>query len=139
MLEAARSFKPITLEAFAQGQVSLYQNSHGYRGPWRISAGGAVGTALFGDLSGTLGAEIFHEDAERWDGALLQDGNLGRTEVLASAALRQSVGHGVFSLSARVPVWRDIVVGDEPPGTLRSPVILSLAYSHTFDGDEDRP
>jgi hypothetical protein len=49
--------------------------------------------------------------------------------------LRQTVGQGVLSLSARVPLWRHIVVGDEPPGTLRSPVILSLGYAHTFAED----
>lgn len=139
VLEATRSLQPVTLEAFAQGQVSLYENSHGYRAPWRLSAGGAVGTKLFGDLSGALGAELFHEDAERWDGAIRQDGNLGRTELLAAAMLRQVVGKGVLSLSARVPVWRNIVVGDEPPGTLASPLILSLSYSHAFDLSAEEP
>lgn len=136
VLEASRTFKPITLELFAQGQVSLYENSHGYRAPWRASGGAAVSTKLFGDLNGALGGELFHDDAERWDGNIRQDGNLGRTEILASVALRQTLGKGVLSLSARVPLWRDIVVGDEPPGTLSSPVILSLGYSHTFFDDE---
>ena len=137
VLEASRTFEPVTLEMFAQGQASLYENSHGYRAPWRASGGAAVSTKLFGDLNGALGGEVFHDDAERWDGNIRQDGNLGRTEILASAALRQTLGKGVLSLNVRVPLWRDIVVGDEPPGTLSSPVILSLGYSHTFlDEDE---
>lgn len=132
VLEASRSFAPLTLEAFAQGQLSLYDNAHGYRAPWRFNAGAAVGTKLIADLSGALGGEVSHDDAERWQGAIRQDGNLGRSELLVSAMLRQTVGQGVLSLSARVPLWRDIVVGDEPPGTLSSPLILSLGYAHTF-------
>jgi hypothetical protein len=137
VLEASRSFEPITLEAFAQGQVSLYDNAHGYRAPWRFNGGGAVGAKLVGDLSGALGGEVAHDAAERWQGVIRQDGNLGRTELLASAMLRQTVGQGVLSLSARVPLWRNIVVGDEPPGTLSSPLILSLGYAHTFGADAE--
>lgn len=137
VLEASRDFDPLTVEAFAQGQASLYENSHGYQAPWRVSVGAAVGTKLFGKLSGALGGELFHDSAERWQGEIRQDGNLGRTEILASVALRQEVGKGLFNLSARFPLWREIVVGDEPPGSLSSPVILSLGYAHTFGGPED--
>lgn len=137
VLEASREFDPLTVEAFAQGQASLYENSHGYRAPWRGSVGAAVGTKLLGGLSGALGGELFHDSAERWDGAIRQDGNLGRTEILASIALRQEVGKGLVNLTARFPLWRDIVVGDEPPGTLSSPVILGLGYVHTFGGPDD--
>jgi hypothetical protein len=136
VLEASRAFEPLTFEAFAQGQASLYENSHGYRAPWRASVGAGVGTELIGKLSGTLGGELFHDSAERWEGVIRQDGNLGRTEILASITLRQEVPHGMLSLGARVPLWRDIVVGTEPPGTLSSPVIVSLGYAHTF-GEAD--
>jgi hypothetical protein len=137
VLEASRSFKPITLEMFAQAQASPYENGHGYRAPWRASGGAAVSTKLLGNLNGALGGDMFHDDAERWDGNIRQDGSLGRTEILASAALRQTLGKGVLSLNVRVPLWREIVVGDEPPGTLSSPVILSFGYSHTFLDDDE--
>jgi hypothetical protein len=136
VLETSRAFDAITFEAFAQGQASLYENSHGYQSPWRVSVGAAAGTKLVGKLSGTLGGEVFHDDAERWQGQIRQDGNLGRTEILASIGLRQEVERGTFSLGARVPLWRDIVVGTEPPGTLSSPLILSLGYTHVF-GEPD--
>ncbi len=137
VLEASRDFAPLTFEAFAQGQASLYENSHGYQAPWRVSVGAALGTKLAYKLSGALGGEVFHDSAERWEGVIRQDGNLGRTEILASVALRQQVGAGLFNLSARFPLWRDIVVGEEPPGTLSSPVIVSLGYAHTFGGPTD--
>jgi hypothetical protein len=132
VLEASRAFEGVTLEAYAQGQASLYENPHGYQAPWRVSVGAAVGTKLVGKLSGSLGGEVFHDDAERWKGEIRQDGNLGRSELLAQLGLRQELESGTFSLSARVPLWRDIVVGSEPPGTLSSPLILSLGYTHVF-------
>jgi hypothetical protein len=136
VLEASNAFDELTLELFAQGQASLYENAHGYRSPWRVYGGFAVGTTLVGDLSGSLGIETFHEDAERWDGRIRQDGNLGRTEVLGAAALTQVVGATELSLTLRAPVWRHIVTGDEPPGTLSSPLTISLALTHVFGGKD---
>jgi len=75
---------------------------------------------------------VMHEGAERWGGRIQQDGNLGRTELLAGLSLIHSFGPTAVGLTARVPVWRRIVVGDEPPGTLSSPLMLSAIVSHTF-------
>lgn len=134
ILEASRAFEAIQLQLFAQGQVPLYENGHGYRAPWRVYGGGSVGRKLVSDLSGSLGVEASHEAAEKWDGEVRQDGNLGRTELLLAATLNYRVGATELGLSARVPVWRRIAVGDEPPGTLSSPVILSLSATHIFGG-----
>jgi hypothetical protein len=73
------------------------------------------------------GVEAFHEAAERWDSRVRQDGSLGRTELLLAAALNYRLGATQLGLSARAPVWRHIVIGDGPPGTLSSPVIVSLS------------
>jgi hypothetical protein len=136
VLEASTAFDAVTLELFAQGQASLYENRHGYRSPWRVYGGFAVGTTLVGDLSGSLGIEAFHDDAERWEGRIRQDGNLGRTEVLGAASLTQVFGATELSLSLRAPVWRHIVTGDEPPGTLSSPLTISLGVTHVFGGKD---
>jgi hypothetical protein len=88
-----------------------------------------------GKLSGSLGLESFHEAAERWDGEIRQDGNLGRTELLGAVGARQMLGDtdsSQLSLSLRFSLWRKIVVGDEPPGTLSSPVVVGLAFSSVF-------
>jgi hypothetical protein len=65
---------------------------------------------------GSLGVEASHEAAEKWDGEVRHDGNLGRTELLLAATLSYSLSVTELGLSARVPVWRHIVIGDEPPG-----------------------
>jgi hypothetical protein len=134
LVEASRAFEAMQLQFFAQGQVPLYENRHGYRAPWRVYGGGSVGRKLVADLSGSLGVEALHEAAEKWDDEVRQDGNLGRTELLLAATLNYRIGATDLGLSARAPVWRRIVVGNEPPGTLSSPVVLSLSATHVFGG-----
>lgn len=134
IVEASRAFEAIQLQFFAQGQVPLYENGQGYRAPWRLYGGGSVGRKLVSDLLGSLGVEASHEAAERWDGEVRQDGSLGRTELLLAATLNYRLGTTDLGLSARAPVWRRIVVGAEPPGTLSSPVVLSLSATHVFGG-----
>ena len=134
IVEASRAFEALQLQFFAQGQVPLYENGQGYRAPFRVYGGGSVGRHLVSDLSGSLGVEASHEAAEKWDGAMRQDGNLGRSELLLAATLSYRLGATELGLSARAPVWRHIVVGDEPPGTLSSPLILSLSATHVFGG-----
>jgi hypothetical protein len=134
IVEASRAFEALQIQFFAQGQAPLYENGAGYRAPWRVYGGGSVGSKLISDLSGSLGVEASHEAAEKWDGEVRQDGNLGRTELLLAATLSYRLGATELGLSARAPVWRHIVVGDEPPGTLSSPVILSLSATHVLGG-----
>lgn len=139
VLEASRAFDPVQLQIFTQGQFPLYENRHGYHAPWRIHGGTSLATKLVGKLTGSLGVEAFHEAAEEWDGELRQDGNLGRTEVLGAATLSQTVVATELTLGVRVPIWRDIVTGDEPPGTLSSPLAISIGVSHVFGGDAAKP
>ena len=134
IVEVSRAFEAVQVQFFAQGQAPLYENQDGYRAPWRVYGGGSLGRKLVSDLSGWLGVEAFHEAAEKWDGQVRQDGSLGRTELLLAATLNYKLGATQLGLSARAPVWRHIVLGDEPPGTLSSPVILSLSATHVFGG-----
>ena len=89
---------------------------------------------LFGTLTGGLGVDLLYEGAERWDGVIQQDGNLGRTEVLAAGVLVQTFGETSVTLNLRVPMYRHIVTGDEPGGSLSSPVMLSVIVSRSFGG-----
>ena len=133
-LDASRLLGGFQLAAYAQGQASLYQNGHGFRAGWRGLGGVQLAHRLVGGLTGGLGADVMYEGPERWDGEIQQDGNLGRTEILVGLSLVQALGATSLGLTARVPVWRHIIVGDEPPGTLRSPLMLSLVASRRFRG-----
>jgi hypothetical protein len=133
ILEAARKLEAWDFALFAQGQASLYENEHGYRAPWRVAGGAMVGRDLMTKLNASLGLESFHEAAERWDGVIRQDGNLGRTELLGAVAARQKLGASTeLGLSLRFSLWRKIVVGDEPPGTLSSPIVAALTFTRVF-------
>lgn len=135
VLEASRRGAPIDLDFYAQGQISLYENSRGYRAPWRALGGGTVGTKLAGELRGAAGLELFHEDAERWGGEIRQDAMLGRTELLAVVRFGLTLGDTELSLGLRAPLWRHIVTGDEPAGEISSPLIVNLGVSHVFGGE----
>lgn len=137
VLEASRAFEAVRLGFFAQGQMSLYENSHGYRGPFKLYSGASLGTTLIGKLSGSLGPEFSHEGADRWNGVERQDGNLGRSELLAAFTLTQAIDATQLSLGVRLPLWRHIVVGDEPPGTLSSPVTAFLSVTYVLHAYED--
>ena len=139
VLEASRAFGKVELEAFVQGQFPFYENQHGYQAPFRIYGGAAVGTELFVKLHGFLGLDAFHEAAEEWDGEVQQDGNLGRSELLLTSMLTRAFGPTELSLSAKFPLYRHIVEGDEPPGTLSSPLVLSFAVTHVFGADSSKP
>ncbi len=134
ILEASRKIDAWDLAFFTQGQASLYDNEHGYRAPWKVAGGAMLGRDLLEKTNASVGLEVFHEAAERWDGKIRQDGSLGRSELLGALGARQTLGdHNQLSLSLRFSLWRKIVVGDEPPGTLSSPVVLSLAFTRVFD------
>ncbi len=132
VLEASRSFDDLMLQVFAQAQRPLYENRHGYRAPTRLYGGTSLGMKLAGELSGSLGIEALHESAEEWDGKRRQDGNLGRTEILGAVTANYTIDKTELTLGVRIPFWRNIVVGDEPPGTLSSPLTVSLGVSHVF-------
>jgi hypothetical protein len=136
VLEASTSLDRWMLRGYVQGKAPLYENSHGYRAPVRVDGGMAVGHVLIGDLSASIGADVSHETPERWDGEIRQDGNLGRTELLAAFGLSYALGAGALTLDARLPIVRHIVQGDEEPGTLSSPVVLALGFSYLFGPDQ---
>lgn len=130
--DVTRQFGKLQFAGYAQGQSALYQNRHGFRAGTRWLGGVMAGSRLAGSLTGGLGADLLHEGAERWEGRIQQDGNLGRTEVLAGMSLVYSVGPTAFGVTARVPVWRRIITGTEAPGSLSSPVMVSAVVSRTF-------
>jgi hypothetical protein len=130
--DLVRPIGKVQVTGYGLAQSSLYENRHGFRAGTRLLGGLQVGRRLFGSLTGGLGLDVLHEAPERWDGRIQQDGNLGRTELLAGFSLMQSLGEMSVGLTVRFPVWRRIVVGDEPQGSLSSPVMISLIVSYTF-------
>ena len=129
-----RTIRTFQLAVYGQGQASLYQDRYGFRAPARFFGGVQGAHRLFGALTGGLGTDLLFEGAERWDGVIQQDGNLGRTEILAATSLLQAFGDTTVGIYARFPLWRHIVTGNDPQGSLSSPVMLSVVVSRTFGG-----
>lgn len=132
-VDVFRRFDSFSLQGFALAQMSLYENHHGYRAPLRVQGGADGSLDLVSTLSGSLGAGVYYEGPERWQGVIRQDGSLGRTELYASAGLSYALDKTVLRGNVRVPFYRNIVAGDEPLGEYSSPLIVSVGVSHTFE------
>ena len=132
-LEIARGFGGVQLRAHGQAQLSLYENRHGYRAGTRILGGVEVGGQVWQGLHVAGSVDVFSEAPERWDGVIQQDGNLGRTDVLAGASLAYPVGGFALSLGLKVPVYQHIIQTEEHPSQLSYPAIVNLGVQRTFD------
>jgi len=130
-LEATRAWGKWAARAWGQTQLSLVENRFGYRGGHRFAAGLATEGPVVGALRFSVSADVVNEQPERWDGRVQQDGNLGRTDVLAGAGLAYPVGPVRLGLHLRVPVYQHII-GHH--GQLSYPGILQLTAGTTLGG-----
>jgi hypothetical protein len=118
--------------AHAQAQLFVASNHHGYRPGNRFTAGLSGGRS-FGAFTGLLGLEVATERSERWNGEVLQDGNLGRTDLLAGAVASYRLGGVSLGLGVKVPVYQDIVTAGDEHGQLSYPAIVELSVERAFD------
>jgi len=105
----AWDFGALGVDAWTTAILSVATNAIGYRAGQRWATGARVSTAL-GKVVVGLGAELSHESTETWAGLGPEEGNLGRTDVVALATARVPVGStfGLFS-SIRVPLYVNAV------------------------------
>lgn len=96
----------VGVDAWSLGILSLATNRIGYKPGQRLITGGRVSSALGTRGRYGLGLEVWRETAETWSGLAMQDGNQGRTDVLALLTARYplAAGVGVFTL-VRVPLY----------------------------------
>lgn len=132
VLDVTRKVGRVDVGVYGQAQLTLYENSKGFRAGNRLFTGAQVGMLAFGKMTVAFGLDVLSERPERWQGKVQQDGNLGRTELLGGVSLTRPLGSTVASLVARFPLYRHIVTGDEPQGRLSSPLMVSLVLSRTF-------
>ncbi len=131
-LEASRSWGAWGARVWGQAQLSLVENRFGYQSGNRFAAGVSAEGPVAGALRFLVSADVVNEQPERWDGLVQQDGNLGRTDVLAGAGLAYPLGAVRLGLNLRVPVYQHII-GHH--GQLTYPGILQLTAGSTFGGD----
>ncbi|ATB33734.1 hypothetical protein [Melittangium boletus] len=136
-LDVAKSLGRFRLQGYGQAQLFLYRNRHGYQAGNRFAAGTSVDTAVVRRLRVALGVDVLNEQPERWDGEVQQDGNVGRTDVLAGATVLYPLGALAVGLSVKVPVYQHFIqVGhthDGVPGQLTYPAIVNLMLHRDFE------
>jgi hypothetical protein len=131
-LEASRYWGGWGARAWGQAQLSVAENAHGFRAGHRFGAGLGAVLQVADSLRLSAGADVAHEQPERWGGVVQQDGNLGRTDVLLGAGLQWAVKDVQFGLTLSVPVYSHII-GHH--GQLDYPGLLGLTAGTTFGGE----
>lgn len=102
---AGRRFGEVAVTASVLGRFPLGENGHGYRAGRRVYGSLHADRRIRGPWRGNVALDGAREAAERWDGRLEEEGNLGRTDLLVSAGvLRQMGGAGVLTLTLKRPL-----------------------------------
>jgi thiol-disulfide isomerase/thioredoxin len=130
-VEVGRDLGPLTLRAFALTQQVLYENGKRYRAGDRYSGGlGALSPLGTRSWRFELGGEVQGETAEEWNGIRHEDdGNRGRVDVLAAAAIGRALGGGFEGfLGVKVPVYTHVVGGQ-----LEYPLVVELGFARLFE------
>lgn len=128
-LEAGRQWDAWSARVWGQAQLSVAENAHGFRAGHRFGAGLGGTLRVADSLQLSAGADVAHEQPERWEGVIQQDGNLGRTDVLVGGGLHWAVKDVRLGLTLQVPVYSHII-GHH--GQLTYPGLLGLTVGTTF-------
>ncbi len=123
-LDATRATGPVRWSAYALAQPIVAENRHGFRAGHRLAAGlSALVETPWPVVVPGVTIDVIHEEAERWQGVIQQDGNLGRTDLLAGLTAVVRTGPGNLMLAVRTPVYQRIVGGQ-----VSYPVIATLGW-----------
>lgn len=131
----------VRVGGYGQAVMFVYENQHGYHAGNRY-AGGLWGDVevLVPKLRVGVAADVLNEQPERWGGIVQQDGNVGRTDVLAGGGLSYVFGSVVASLSVKTPVVQHFIEvahrHDGDPGQLTYPAITNIALQTSFGGPD---
>jgi hypothetical protein len=124
-LSAGRPLGPFALTLSALARLALYENVHGYRAGHHYLVSALVERPLPHRWRMGAALDLTHEEPERWDGHVEgEEGNLGRTDLLATLAASRSVGGGAVRLTISVPI-----VTRTRGAQLDYPLLLSVGFS----------
>jgi thiol-disulfide isomerase/thioredoxin len=129
--ELQRSAASVTGVVWGIANVSLYENSRGFRPSRRISGGLSASTGL-GTRTWTFGAaaEVHAETAEKWHGMIYTDeGNAGRYDVLAGVDVAWRPMRGLAMIAdVKLPVYEHVTGAQLDYG-----VVAGVGLVTTFD------
>lgn len=129
-LEVRRGVGRLDLSAWTLAKFSLYRNGYGYQSGNQLLAGLDAQSDLWTRrFRFTLGALVYHEEAERWDGLVEEEGNLGRTDLMLDTALAWlAPRRWAISVGARFPVYSHAVGAQ-----LSTPAIFLVTVTRPFE------
>jgi hypothetical protein len=128
--EVRRAAGLFVVDGWLLAKTSLYSNRHGYQAGSQLLAGANVSSDLRAPRWWfMLGALVYNEQPERWDGITETEGNLGRTDVMLDTAITRGFARKwSVTLSARIPLY-SWAVGAQ----LSTPAIGELTFARSFD------
>jgi hypothetical protein len=129
-VELRRGVGRFSVAGWMLAKASLYQNAHHYQAGSQLLVGANVTSDLWlRRLSFMLGAILYNEQPEHWDGVTETEGNLGRTDVLVETSITWRFrDKWSATVAARVPVFSETVGAQ-----LNTPAIGELSISRSFD------
>jgi hypothetical protein len=129
-LEVRRNVGRFELTAWTLAKLTLYANGHGYQAGNQLLGGVDAGSDLWTRrFRFTVGALVYHEQPERWDRLVEEEGNLGRTDLMLDTAVAWlAPRRWAVSLAARFPVYSHAVGAQ-----LSTPAIFLVTVSRPFN------
>lgn len=129
-VELRRGVGRFSIAGWMLAKSALYENSYHYRAGSQLMAGANASSALWTQRWWfLLGALVYDEQPERWNGITETEGNLGRTDLLLDTALSyRFADKWTATLSARLPLYSHAVGAQ-----LNTPVIAELGVARAFD------
>ena len=127
-LGVTRTIGPIAWSLRGSATVPFEENEHGYQAGARYS--GAIQASFPESRLPSLRIDLAHEEPERWQGEVLREGNLGRTDLLVGASLAVPLGAQQLSFDVAVPVWQRI-----EGSQVEYPAVIGLGLSRAFGAD----
>ena len=124
-LAAGRRLGQVGLTVNGLAHLVFATNKHGYQAGDRFYASAALDRRIAGAWRGSAGLDLAREQTETWDGRIEMEGNLGRTDLLASIGVTRPLGRaGSFHVTAKIPL-----VTRATGAQVRYPVIIAVGVS----------
>lgn len=106
-VEVRRAVGRFEVSPWLLARVPLYENRHGYRLGAQLFAGLRAASDLWTRrVDFLLGVLAYHEQPERWSGAVETEGNLGRTDVMLETTIGVRLPRGIrLIFGGRAPLF----------------------------------
>jgi hypothetical protein len=129
-VELRRGVGRFSVAAWMLAKASLYANWNRYQAGSQLLAGANLSSDLWTRRWWfLLGALVYDEQPEHWDGVTETEGNLGRTDVMLDTAVAWRFrGRWSVTLSARIPLFSHAVGAQ-----LNTPAIGEIGIARSFD------